>query len=70
MTRSGQHTSAAFLLLYGVQALRRARHSNQLRAVAGGDGLSRRAALAQAAAFTLLNPHVYLDTVLLVASIR
>lgn len=60
---------AAFLLLYGVQALRRARHSNQLRAVAGGDGLSRRAALAQAAAFTLLNPHVYLDTVLLVGSI-
>ena len=60
---------AAFLLLYGVQALRRARHSNQLRASAGGDGLSRRAALAQAAAFTLLNPHVYLDTVLLVGSI-
>jgi L-lysine exporter family protein LysE/ArgO len=60
---------AAFLLLYGVHALRRARHSNQLRAAAGGDGLSRRAALAQAAAFTLLNPHVYLDTVLLVGSI-
>ncbi len=60
---------AAFLLLYGVQALRRARHSNRLRASAGGDGLSRRAALAQAAAFTLLNPHVYLDTVLLVGSI-
>ena len=60
---------ATFLLLYGVQALRRARRSNQLRASAGGDGLSRRAALAQAAAFTLLNPHVYLDTVLLVGSI-
>lgn len=60
---------AAFLLLYGVQALRRARHSSQLRAAAGGDGLSRGAALAQAAAFTLLNPHVYLDTVLLVGSI-
>ncbi|MGN6263434.1 MAG: LysE/ArgO family amino acid transporter [Ralstonia sp.] len=60
---------AAFLLLYGVQALRRARNSSQLRASAGGDGLSRRAALAQAAAFTLLNPHVYLDTVLLVGSI-
>lgn len=60
---------AAFLLLYGVQALRRARHSSQLRAAAGGEGLSRGAALAQAAAFTLLNPHVYLDTVLLVGSI-
>ena len=31
--------------------------------------LGRSAALAQAAAFTLLNPHVYLDTVLLVGSI-
>lgn len=31
--------------------------------------MSRGAAMAQAAAFTLLNPHVYLDTVLLVGSI-
>jgi L-lysine exporter family protein LysE/ArgO len=31
--------------------------------------LGRGAAVAQAAAFTLLNPHVYLDTVLLVGSI-
>ena len=38
-------------------------------AAAGGQGLRRGAALAQAAAFTLLNPHVYLDTVLLVGSI-
>ena len=60
---------AAFLLLYGWQALRRARHSNQLKASTGGLGLSQGAALAQAAAFTLLNPHVYLDTVLLVGSI-
>ncbi|MCO5401197.1 LysE/ArgO family amino acid transporter [Ralstonia soli] len=60
---------AAFLLLYGWQALWRARHSNQLEASAGGNGISRRSALAQAAAFTLLNPHVYLDTVLLVGSI-
>ena len=60
---------AAFLLLYGLRALRRACHSNRLRAAAGGDGLSRGAVLAQAAAFTLLNPHVYLDTVLLVGSI-
>ncbi len=32
-------------------------------------GLGLGAILAQAAAFTLLNPHVYLDTVLLVGSI-
>lgn len=31
--------------------------------------MGRGAAVAQAAAFTLLNPHVYLDTVLLVGSI-
>lgn len=60
---------AAFLAFYGLQALRRARHSHQLQAAEGGIGLSRSAAMAQAAAFTLLNPHVYLDTVLLVGSI-
>ncbi len=60
---------AIFLAVYGWQALRRARHSHQLKASEGGEGLSRGAALAQAAAFTLLNPHVYLDTVLLVGSI-
>ncbi|WP_428979410.1 LysE/ArgO family amino acid transporter [Cupriavidus oxalaticus] len=60
---------AAFLALYGWRALKRARQPHQLRAAAGHDGLSRGAALAQAAAFTLLNPHVYLDTVLLVGSI-
>jgi len=60
---------AVFLAVYGWQALRRARHSQQLKASEGGEGLGRGAALAQAAAFTLLNPHVYLDTVLLVGSI-
>ena len=60
---------AAFLAVYGWQALRRARHPSQLVAAEGAPGLSLRAALLQAAAFTLLNPHVYLDTVLLVGSI-
>ena len=60
---------AAFLAVYGWRALRRARVPQRLEASAEGHGLSRRAALAQAAAFTLLNPHVYLDTVLLVGSI-
>jgi L-lysine exporter family protein LysE/ArgO len=60
---------AAFLAWYGWQALLRARHASRLQAAEGGAGLSRSAALAQAAAFTLLNPHVYLDTVLLVGSI-
>lgn len=60
---------AAFLAWYGWQALQRARRGSQLQAAQGGMGLSRGAAIAQAAAFTLLNPHVYLDTVLLVGSI-
>jgi L-lysine exporter family protein LysE/ArgO len=60
---------AGFLAVYGWRALRRARHVQALRAADGGDGLGRGAVLAQAAAFTLLNPHVYLDTVLLVGSI-
>jgi len=60
---------AVFLAWYGWQALQRARRSSRLQADQGGTGLSRGAAIAQAAAFTLLNPHVYLDTVLLVGSI-
>lgn len=60
---------AVFLATYGYQALQRARRPGQLTAGADGAGLSRTAVLAQAAAFTLLNPHVYLDTVLLVGSI-
>jgi L-lysine exporter family protein LysE/ArgO len=60
---------AAFLAVYGWQALRRARQFHRLDASATGSSLSLAAAMAQAAAFTLLNPHVYLDTVLLVGSI-
>ena len=60
---------AAFLAWYGWQALRRARQASQLQTTQHGEGLSLGAAMAQAAAFTLLNPHVYLDTVLLVGSI-
>lgn len=60
---------AVFLASYGWLALRRARQSNQLQAAPAGAGVSLAQAMAQAAAFTLLNPHVYLDTVLLVGSI-
>jgi len=60
---------AVFLAVYGWQALQRARRPQQLQAAEGGNGLSLKAVLLQAAAFTLLNPHVYLDTVLLVGSI-
>ena len=60
---------ALFLAWYGWKALLRVRQAGRLQAAPGGDTLPRSAALAQAAAFTLLNPHVYLDTVLLVGSI-
>lgn len=60
---------AIFLGFYGWQALRRARHPQGLTASAGEEQLGRGAAVAQAAAFTLLNPHVYLDTVMLVGGI-
>jgi L-lysine exporter family protein LysE/ArgO len=58
-----------FLSWYGVSALRRAARSNALHAAAGSPPMSLRVALAQAAGVTLLNPHVYLDTVLLLGSI-
>ena len=60
---------AAFLAVYGWQALRRARRAQQLTAAVDGERVRRGTVVAQAAAFTLLNPHVYLDTVLLVGSI-
>jgi L-lysine exporter family protein LysE/ArgO len=69
LARAMALAGAAFLAVYGWRALQRARQSSQLTAAEGGAGLSRGAAMAQAAAFTLLNPHVYLDTVLLVGSI-
>jgi L-lysine exporter family protein LysE/ArgO len=59
---------ALFLAWYGWKALMRMRNPNRLQAALGGEGLKKSAAVAQAAAFTLLNPHVYLDTVLLVGS--
>lgn len=60
---------AAFLCAYGLRALWRSRQPAALQASAqGGTSLSRAAVVAQAAGFTLLNPHVYLDTVLLVDS--
>jgi L-lysine exporter family protein LysE/ArgO len=59
---------AVFLGAYGVKALWRSRRPAALRTTAQGVSMSRAAVVAQAAGFTLLNPHVYLDTVLLVGS--
>jgi L-lysine exporter family protein LysE/ArgO len=60
---------SAFLVWYGIRAMRRALLPQSLRAAGGSEPLSLANAMAQAAGFTLLNPHVYLDTVLLMGSI-
>jgi L-lysine exporter family protein LysE/ArgO len=59
---------ALFLLAYGARALVRAWRPGRLEAARAG-GHTRSAVLVQAAAFTFLNPHVYLDTVLLVGAV-
>lgn len=58
----------AFLVAYGVGSLLKARRSTGLSA-GTPDPISRRAAVLTATALTWLNPHVYLDTVLLLGSI-
>ena len=59
----------AFLLWYAFQALRRACSNDALQGNADAGPRSRRAVLLSTLAVTLLNPHVYLDTVLLIGSL-
>ncbi len=62
----------AFLLWYAAASLRRAFGGGSLHseeAVAAARAESRRTVLIRAAALTWLNPHVYLDTVLLIGSV-
>jgi L-lysine exporter family protein LysE/ArgO len=58
----------AFLTWYGVSTLLRARKAESLKAANGGS-TGRRGIALRALALTWLNPHVYLDTVLLLGSI-
>lgn len=58
-----------FLVSYGVMAAKRAIKPEALNADTGGAKLSLKAAVGTALALTYLNPHVYLDTVLLLGSI-
>jgi L-lysine exporter family protein LysE/ArgO len=69
LTLSLTVAGAAFLLCYGILALRRAVKPQSLQPGAGNEHRSLRKVLAQAAGFTFLNPHVYLDTVLLMGTI-
>lgn len=59
---------AAFLVVYGAISFKRAWRPGMLTAGEGGVG-SVKTAVLTAAAFTWLNPHVYLDTVVLLGSI-
>ena len=58
----------AFLTWYGVSSLRRARRAGSLHAE-GRATTSARGVAVRALALTWLNPHVYLDTVLLLGTI-
>lgn len=59
---------AAFLAWYGISALRRAARASALIVEQAGS-ISLGAALAGTAAFTFLNPHVYIDTVMLMGAV-
>ncbi len=65
VTRYG---GAAFLFVYGLIAARRALQPHLLT-VDSSVGTSLKAAMATCLAFTFLNPHVYLDTVILLGSL-
>jgi L-lysine exporter family protein LysE/ArgO len=60
---------AAFLLWYGSLALRRAFSAQSMQQGENQTVRSLRAVMLSALAVTLLNPHVYLDTVLLIGSL-
>jgi L-lysine exporter family protein LysE/ArgO len=60
---------ACFLGWYGLGAARRACSRQSLSAAAAGGAQSARSVLLQTLAVSLLNPHVYLDTVMLIGSV-
>jgi L-lysine exporter family protein LysE/ArgO len=60
---------AAFLVGYGLLAARRAFLGGRLEVERDGNGSSLRSVVLTVLALTWLNPHVYLDTVLLLGSV-
>ena len=60
---------AAFLICYGARAMIAALRGGETLRAAGAAGAALPATLATIAALTWLNPHVYLDTVVLLGSI-
>ncbi|SHE58607.1 LysE/ArgO family amino acid transporter [Vibrio gazogenes] len=67
---AAKYFGVAFLIFYGTQNLRSAIwHSGSSLSAEGSDGLPFTKVILTCLAFTWLNPHVYLDTVLLIGSI-
>ena len=56
----------AYLLWFALRSFRSARHP---AALSSGDGAGRRSVVATALALTYLNPHVYLDTVVMLGTL-
>lgn len=59
---------AAYLVWFGITSLRRARHAGGLTAAASGSA-TLGAAIVSSLTFSLLNPHVYLDTVIFLGAV-
>ena len=66
---AARYGGAAFLLWYGARALRSALRGGRVMGFAEHARMSRGQALLAAAGFSLLNPHAYLDTVVLLGSV-
>lgn len=64
-----RYAGATFLIAYGAMAARRAWQGESGLQPVGDGTLSRGRVIAACLAFTLLNPHVYLDTVVLLGSL-
>ena len=63
-----RYGGAAYLAYHGFDAVKRMRHAEHM-SVSAGSGTSLKAALLTVAGFTFLNPHVYLDTVILLGAL-
>ena len=68
MLKAARYGGAAFLFVYGLLAARRAFAGESLGAAAA-EPMSLRAAIVTCLAFTYLNPHCWLDTVVLIGSL-
>lgn len=58
----------AYLVWFGIGSVRRA-FANDVMDLSGGSAVSRRSIIVSTATFSLLNPHVYLDTVVFLGSV-